>query len=201
MKVLAVATISVVFGKNTKQTSDSTSQANAEYDGPPVQIEFRGLDGWGFGNFMNPFASLISDEPEESTGDEDEYDYPINEYGVSEYDYYDDLSDEYEGVLEGFNITMFEGSEAVRRVQAAVQMHESFDFRGGGFGTINEGPNSPGVQAASAKRIQVLMKMIMYLQADPSFDKFFQYGCWCFPDGEMNVLGGYGEAQDGADSV
>ena len=44
-------------------------------------------------------------------------------------------------------------------------MHESFDFRGGGFGSINEGPNSPGVQAASAKRIQMLMKMIMYLQA------------------------------------
>ena len=44
-------------------------------------------------------------------------------------------------------------------------MHESFDFRGGGFGSINEGPNAPGVQAASSKRIQMLMKMIMYLQA------------------------------------
>jgi len=44
-------------------------------------------------------------------------------------------------------------------------MHESFDFRGGGFGSINDGPNSPGVQAASAKRIQMLMEMIMYLQA------------------------------------
>ena len=37
--------------------------------------------------------------------------------------------------------------------------------------------------------------------SDPSFDKFFQYGCYCFPDGTNQVLGGYGEARDGADLV
>lgn len=42
---------------------------------------------------------------------------------------------------------------------------------------------------------------LIELIRDPSFDKFFQYGCWCFPDGEKNVLGGYGEAKDGADAV
>jgi len=205
MKLFAVAALTAVRGKNTKQTSSSTE----EYDGPPVEIEFRELGGWGFGNFLNPFASLIGDSDSGKKKDKklklevkDDTD-TVNDYGVAEYDYYDeDVSEDYEGNLEGFNITLFEnGSEAVRRVNAAVLLAENFDFRGGGFGTINEGPNSPGVQAANAKRIQVLMKMIMYLQADPSFDKFFQYGCWCFPDGENNVLGGYGEAQDGADSV
>lgn len=39
------------------------------------------------------------------------------------------------------------------------------------------------------------------MSSDPSFDKFFQYGCYCFPDGEKSVLGGYGEARDGADQV
>ena len=111
--------------KNTKQTSSSTE----EYDGPPVEIEFRELGGWGFGNFMNPFASLIGDSDSGKKKDkklklEDkvEADYPVNDYGVAEYDYYDeDVSEDYEGNLEGFNITLFEnGSEAVRRVNAAV---------------------------------------------------------------------------------
>jgi hypothetical protein len=209
MKLLSIA-LSVAVAKNTKK-QDKDSDYNGDYDGPPIQLQFRdGLGSWGFGSFVNPFASLI--EPEKKTdsvgssdddyaSDESSDDYG-NDYGVV-YDYYDydDFDEDYEGNLEGFNITMFEDSAAVQRVQAAVTMHESFDFRGGGFGSINEGPNSPGVQAASAKRIQMLMKMIMYLQADPSFDKFFQYGCWCFPDGEKSVLGGYGEAKDGADQV
>ena len=46
-----------------------------------------------------------------------------------------------------------------------LRLAENFDFRGGGFGSINAGPNSPGVQAASAKRMNVIMMMIAYLQA------------------------------------
>ena len=78
---------------------------------------------------MNPFASLI--EPEKRTdsvgssddddaSDESSDDYG-NDYGVV-YDYYDydDFDEDYEGQLEGFNITMFEDSAAVQRVQAAV---------------------------------------------------------------------------------
>ena len=45
------------------------------------------------------------------------------------------------------------------------------------------------------------MTVSTLLFSDPSFDKFFQYGCYCFPDGEKAVLGGYGEARDGADLV
>merc|ERR1711933_131423 len=36
-------------------------------------------------------------------------------------------------------------------------------------------------ESDTVNRVEVLMKMIMYLQVDPSFDKFFQYGCYCFP--------------------
>ena len=36
---------------------------------------------------------------------------------------------------------------------------------------------------------------------EPNFDRFFQYGCWCFPDGETNVLGGYGKPKDEIDRV
>ena len=34
----------------------------------------------------------------------------------------------------------------------------------GAFGNINAGPNAPGVQQSVANRVEVLMKMIMYLQ-------------------------------------
>ena len=54
-----------------------------------------------------------------------------------------------------------------------LRLAENFDFRGGGFGSINAGPNSPGVQAASAKRMNVIMMMIAYLQA--YFDLFDEY--------------------------
>lgn len=73
---------------------------------------------------MNPFASLIeatTDSPP-TTANSDDYgsDYE-NDYGVT-YDYYDydEATEEYEYTLEGFNITMFEESPAVQRVQAAV---------------------------------------------------------------------------------
>ena len=45
------------------------------------------------------------------------------------------------------------------------------------------------------------MKMVMFLQNEPDFDKFFKYGCWCFPEGDQNVIGGYGEPQDNVDTV
>lgn len=230
MKLFAFAALSVVESRysilsDSQDITDIADKADNDdaddYGGlPPVNLEFRaGFGNWGssFANILNPFASLLSEDKtkkekknknkaeqydETDYGymdiDDSDVEYPVADYST---DYALEDMEDYEGSFEGFNITMFEESDAVRRVQAAVMVSESFDFRGGGFGDINQGPQSPGVQAASSKRIQMLMKMIMYLQADPSFDKFFQYGCWCFPDGEKQVLGGYGEAKDGPDSV
>jgi len=223
MRLLASFALTAVSGKSTagSNTQNDGNDYNGDYGGPPVVIQPR--DGWGL---FNPFASLLTDTAskkkeknkkdkklkftdysvDEYDTDDTEYDeeYGVNEYGVADYSYddYED-DDEYIGELEGFNVTTIQGSQAYEKVQAAIQLAENFDFRGGGFGSINAGPNSPGVQAASAKRMNVIMMMIAYLQADPTegFDKFFQYGCWCFPEGENSVLGGYGEAQDGADSV
>jgi len=146
----------------------------------PVMLQHRS------GMFGSPFASIFAD-----VGNDDE-----------DQDNDDEGGDEYEGDLEGFDIDTFADSEAVIKVQNAVMLASGFQ-RGasGAFGNINAGPNAPGVQQSVANRVEVLMKMIMYLQIDPSFDKFFQYGCYCFPDGTNQVLGGYGEARDGADLV
>jgi len=150
-------------------------------DDGPVMLQHRS------GMFGSPFASVFADLDDDETDD-------------TVYD--DEGGDEYEGDLEGFDIDSFADSEAVIKVQNAVMLASGFQ-RGatGGFGNINAGPNAPGVQQSVANRVEVLMKMIMYLQIDPSFDKFFQYGCYCFPDGTNQVLGGYGEARDGADLV
>lgn len=88
----------------------------------------RDAGNWGFGSFVNPFASLITTEKDDDDGtgddyDADQYDYGTSDYGIADYgivDYEDDHEEEYEGSLEGFNITMFEDSAAVQRVQAAV---------------------------------------------------------------------------------
>ena len=58
-----------------------------------------------------------------------------------------------------------------------------------------------GVQESHRQRVGVIMKMVMFLQNEPDFDKFFKYGCWCFPEGDQNVIGGYGEPQDNVDTV
>lgn len=75
----------------------------------------------------------------------------------------------------------------------------------GTFGDINGAPSNTTFTTtamATAERVKVLMEMIMFLQMDPqNFEKFFQYGCWCFPDGARSVIGGYGEPRDGADMV
>ena len=58
-----------------------------------------------------------------------------------------------------------------------------------------------GVLESHRQRVGVIMKMVMFLQNEPDFDKFFKYGCWCFPEGDQNVIGGYGEPQDDVDMV
>ena len=45
------------------------------------------------------------------------------------------------------------------------------------------------------------MKMVLFLQNEANFDNFYKYGCYCFPDGEENVIGGYGDPQDNVDMV
>lgn len=121
--------------------------------------------------FGSPFASVFADLDDDETDD-------------TVYD--DEGGDEYEGDLEGFDIDSFADSEAVIKVQNAVMSVVRFIFllsdkwigiennlrlasgfqRGatGGFGNINAGPNAPGVQQSVANRVEVLMKMIMYLQ-------------------------------------
>lgn len=160
--------------------NEEAAQVNPDNEDAPVMLQHRS------GMFGSPFASIFADLAQDE-----------NEEEVA-----DEGGDEYEGDLEGFDIDAFADSEAVIKVQNAVMLASGFQ-RGasGAFGNINAGPNAPGVQQSVANRVEVLMKMIMYLQIDPSFDKFFQYGCYCFPDGTNQVLGGYGEARDGADLI
>jgi hypothetical protein len=49
--------------------------------------------------------------------DDSDVEYPVADYST---DYALEDMEDYEGSIEGFNITMFEESDAVRRVQAAV---------------------------------------------------------------------------------
>lgn len=161
-------------------------QHRSMFEGSPFAAIFAALDE------ENKEKKKPKSEPNVLEAVADEADYEGNEEG----------GEEYEGDLEGFDIEDYRESEAVNRVLNNALIAEGFQ-RGNnnGFGNINGGPDAPGVAKATANRVEVLMKMIMYLQVDPSFDKFFQYGCFCFPDGEKSVVGGYGEARDGADLV
>lgn len=173
--------------------TESGASLSQQTDGA-IQLEHRSI----FGN--SPFAAIFASLDKQKKEKKPKNDSILSDV-ASEVNY-EDL-DEYEGELEGFDIEQFRESEAVNRVlnQAMFQQANFQRGQSGGFGGINSGPNSPGVAQSTASRVEVLMKMIMYLQVDPSFDKFFQYGCYCFPDGEKSVLGGYGEARDGADQI
>jgi len=189
MKLTKIA----LFAAVNAQSGDEDYQQQEQADVP--LLEHRSL----FGN--SPFAALFAapSKPKKNKAKseaiveskQDEYEYDADE----------DLED-YQGDLEGFDIEEYRDSDAVNKVLNQALFQQSNFQRGqGSFGGINGGPNAPGVAQSTANRVEVLMKMIMYLQADPSFDKFFQYGCYCFPDGEKSVLGGYGEARDGADAI
>lgn len=177
------------FGANTATDFDA---------GSPVQLEHRSM----FGN--SPFAAIFAalDGPNKPKKDDKKKPEKVAAAVFEATSDEDEDLDHYEGDLEGFDIEDFRESEAVNRVLNQAMFNQADFQRGqGGFGGINGGPNAPGVAQSTATRVEVLMKMIMYLQVDPSFDKFFQYGCYCFPDGEKSVLGGYGEARDGADTI
>lgn len=198
MKLTNIALIAATAHANDGSGDDDfmTESSVTEQTDGAIQLEHRSI----FGN--SPFAAIfasLGDKPKKEKKPKN--DSILGEV-ASDVDDYEDL-DEYEGELEGFDIEQFRESDAVNRVlnQAMFQQANFQRGQSGGFGGINGGPNSPGVAQSTANRVEVLMKMIMYLQVDPSFDKFFQYGCYCFPDGEKSVLGGYGEARDGADQI
>lgn len=185
MKLLNIALISAAAGQEGSGSSvmESIFATDSGISDDQVLLEHRSLFGSSpFGAFFNAI-----DEPADDA--------------QADIDTVDEGGDEYEGELEGFDINAYSNSEAVKKVQEAVMFSNGFQRGQNGFGGINSGPNAPGVAQSVASRVEVLMKMIMYLQLDPSFDKFFQYGCYCFPDGEKAVLGGYGEARDGADLI
>jgi hypothetical protein len=184
MKLLNIALISAAAGQEGSGSSVMDSifaNTDSGISDDQVILEHRSLFGSSpFGAFFNAIDEPADDEPVDTV---------------------DEGGDEYEGELEGFDINAYSNSEAVKKVQEAVMFSNGFQRGQNSFGGINSGPSAPGVAQSVANRVEVLMKMIMYLQLDPSFDKFFQYGCYCFPDGEKAVLGGYGEARDGADLI
>ena len=73
------------------------------------------------------------------------------------------------------------------QIQNAVSFDEFQRAKkpGLGFGNINKASSVSafGIEVATANRVNQIMKMTMFLQETPSFDKFYRYGCWCFVKG------------------
>lgn len=73
------------------------------------------------------------------------------------------------------------------------------------FGNLNNFPGSEEVEspntagAKQARKFFTVKQMIMYFQATPMFGKFAYYGCWCFPEGSLDLGAGYGEPVDEID--
>lgn len=153
MKLTKIA----LFAAVNAQSGDEDYQQQEQADVP--LLEHRSL----FGN--SPFAALFAapSKPKKNKAKseaiveskQDEYEYDADE----------DLED-YEGDLEGFDIEEYRDSDAVNKVLNQALFQQSNFQRGqGSFGGINGGPNAPGVAQSTANRVEVLMKMIMYLQA------------------------------------
>ena len=136
--------------------TESGASLSQQTDGA-IQLEHRSI----FGN--SPFAAIFASLDKQKKEKKPKNDSILSDV-ASEVNY-EDL-DEYEGELEGFDIEQFRESEAVNRVlnQAMFQQANFQRGQSGGFGGINSGPNSPGVAQSTASRVEVLMKMIMYLQ-------------------------------------
>jgi len=114
--------------------------------------------------------------------------------------------DGYKGNFRGLDIYKYiQRSNAVYEIQNAVSFDEFQRAKkpGLGFGNINKGSSVSafGIEVATANRVNQIMKMTMFLQETPSFDKFYRYGCWCFVKGVESVLGGHGEPVDEIDRV
>jgi len=132
----------------------------------------------------------------------------INEYGIAT-NYVESPSErmtDFQGRLQNFNINNFKDSpvvQAIRQATLATEVTISDRNRdpGAGLSSINAGKTADlgNEKQANAKKLEVIMKMTMFLQADPNFDKVYKYGCWCFRNGEKSVLGGSGNTIDGAD--
>lgn len=160
MKLTNIALIAATAHANDGSGDDDfmTESSVTEQTDGAIQLEHRSI----FGN--SPFAAIFA-----SLGDKPKKEKkPKNDSILGEVasdDDYEDL-DEYEGELEGFDIEQFRESDAVNRVlnQAMFQQANFQRGQSGGFGGINGGPNSPGVAQSTANRVEVLMKMIMYLQ-------------------------------------
>jgi len=132
----------------------------------------------------------------------------INEYGIAT-NYVESPSEkmtDFQGKLPNFNINNFKDSpvvQAIRQATLATEVTISDRNRepGAGLSSINVGKTADlgNEKQANAKKLEVIMKMTMFLQADPNFDKIYKYGCWCFRNGEKSILGGNGNTIDGAD--
>ena len=159
MKLTKIALFAAV---NAQSGDDDGYQQQDQGDVP--LLEHRSL----FGN--SPFAALFAApvKPKKNKVKSEaivESNQAIGESKQDEYEYDEDL-DEYEGDLEGFDIEEYRDSDAVNKVlNQALFQQANFQRGQGGFGGINGGPNAPGVAQSTANRVEVLMKMIMYLQA------------------------------------
>lgn len=132
----------------------------------------------------------------------------INEYGIAT-NYVESPSEkmtDFQGKLMNFNINNYKDSpvvQAIRQATLATEVTISDRNRepGAGLSSINSGKTADlgNEKQANAKKLEVIMKMTMFLQADPNFEKVYKYGCWCFRNGEKSVLGGSGNTIDGAD--
>ncbi|CAG5109819.1 Oidioi.mRNA.OKI2018_I69.chr2.g4303.t1.cds [Oikopleura dioica] len=132
----------------------------------------------------------------------------VNEYGIAT-NYVESPSEkmsDFQGRLEGFNINKYSDSPIVQKIrQATIAKEVTISDRnrepGAGLSSINSGKTGEigSEEQANAKKLEVIMKMTMFLQADPNFEKVYKYGCWCFRNGEKSVLGGSGNTIDGAD--
>ena len=156
MKLTKIALFAAV---NAMSGDDEDYQQQENADVP--LLEHRSL----FGN--SPFAALFAApaKPKKNKNKSEAVVEAIVESKQDEYEYDEDL-DEYEGDLEGFDIEEYRDSDAVNKVlNQALFQQANFQRGQGSFGGINGGPNAPGVAQSTANRVEVLMKMIMYLQA------------------------------------
>ena len=156
MKLTKVA----LFAAVNAMSGDDEDYQQQESAAVPL-LEHRSL----FGN--SPFAALFAapTKPKKNKNKSEAVVEAIVESKQDEYEYDEDL-DEYEGDLEGFDIEEYRDSDAVNKVlNQALFQQANFQRGQGSFGGINGGPNAPGVAQSTANRVEVLMKMIMYLQA------------------------------------